>query len=73
MYTLNFTAITVKPPNSGHPKWRTKCLVPNVIISVKLLPNSGHLLITEKFFKTRRCPLFRGCNILTSPEIGNFS
>ena len=33
-------------------------------ISVKLPPNSGHLLITDKFFKTRRCPLFRGFTVL---------
>ena len=33
-------------------------------ISVKLPPNSGHLLITDKFFKTCRCPLFRGFTVL---------
>ena len=29
-------------------------------IFVKLSPNSEHLLIIDKFLKTRRCPLFRG-------------
>ena len=29
----------------------TKCLVPNVIIFVKLASNSGHLLITDKFLR----------------------
>ena len=46
---------TVKPLNSGHPKSWT--------ISVKLPPNKEHLLITEKFFKTLRCPLFRGFTV----------
>ena len=32
-------------------------------IFVKLPPNSGHLLITDKLFKTRRCPLFRGSTV----------
>ena len=32
-------------------------------IFVKLPPNGGHLLITGKFFKTCRCPLFRGFNV----------
>ena len=56
---------TVKLPNSGHPKQQscleqwTKCLVPNMTIFVKLPPNNGYLLITDKFFKTHRCPLFR--------------
>ena len=60
----------MKPPNSGHPEQqtchekRTKHLVPNVTIFFKLPPNSGHLSITDKFFKTRRCPLFR-----VSPQI----
>ena len=59
----------MKPPNSGHPKQRTcfeqrtKCLVPNITIFAKLSPNSGHLLITDTFFKTRRCPLFRGFTV----------
>ena len=62
--------ITVKPPNSGHPKqrtcpeWRTNHLVLNVTIFLKLPPNSGHLSITDKFFKTRRCPLIRGITVL---------
>ena len=49
--------ITVKPPHSGHPKqrtcfeYRTKCLVPNVAIFVKLPPNSGHLLIKNNFLR----------------------
>ena len=44
---------------------RTKGLVPNVTIFVKLPPNSGHLLITDRyFFKTRTRPLFRGFTIL---------
>ena len=35
-------------------------------IFVKLPPKSGHLtLTTEKFFKARRCPLFRGFNVLS--------
>ena len=29
-------------------------------VYVKLPPNSGHLSITDKSFKNRRCPLFRG-------------
>ena len=33
-------------------------------IFVKLPPNSGHLLITDKFFNTRRCPLFRGFTVV---------
>ena len=51
---------TVKPPNSGHPKQRTchqqrtKCLVPIVTIFAKLPPNSGNLLIMDKFFKVRQ-------------------
>ena len=62
---------TVKPPNSWHPKQRTcleqrtKCLVTNVTIFVKLPPNSGCLLITGKFFTTRRCPLFRGFTLFS--------
>ena len=59
----------VKPPSSGHPKqqtcleWRTKSLLPNVAIFAKLPPNSRSLLITDKFFKTHRCPLFRGFTV----------
>ena len=37
---------------------------------VKLPPNSGHLSITDNFFKSRRCPLFRAFAV---PEILNFS
>ena len=33
-------------------------------IFFKLPSNSGHLSITDKFFKTRRCPLFRGLTIV---------
>ena len=61
---------TVKPPNSGHSKQqtchgqRTKHLVPNVTIFLKLPSNSGHLSITDKFLKTRRRPLFRDFTIL---------
>ena len=53
----------------GHPKQRTfleqrtKYLVPNLTIFVKLSPNSRHLLIKDKFFKTRRCQLFRGFTV----------
>ena len=67
---------TVKPPNSGHPKQqtcheqRTKRLVPNVTIFFKLPPNSGRLSITDKFFKTRRCLLFRGFTAVLVLEIG---
>ena len=32
-------------------------------IFVKLPPNSVHLQITDKFFKIRMCPLFRGFTI----------
>ena len=56
--------ITVKPPNSGHPKQRTKCLVSNTTIFVKLPPNSRH-----NFFKSRRCPLFRGFTVLTKKSV----
>ena len=64
------TTNKMKPPNSGYPKQRkyleqrTNCLVPNVTVFVKLPPGSGYLLITGKFFKTRRCPLFRGFTVL---------
>ena len=34
--------------------------------NVKLPPNSGYLSITDKFFKTRRCPLFRGFTVSKS-------
>ena len=34
-------------------------------IYVKLPPNSGHLSIMDKFFKTRRCPLFRGFTVFS--------
>ena len=32
-------------------------------IFVKLPPNDEHLLIMDKYFKTRRCPLFRGFTV----------
>ena len=35
-------------------------------VYVKLSPNSGHPSITDKFFKTRRCPLFRGSTVSKS-------
>ena len=60
----------MKPPNSGHPKQQTyleqraKQLVSNVTAFFKLPTNRGHLSITDKFFKTRRCPLFRGFTVL---------
>ena len=63
---------TAKLPNSDHPKQqtslkqRTNFLVPNAKIFVKLPPNRGHLSITDKFCKTRRCPLFRGFTVLSS-------
>ena len=34
-------------------------------ICFKLPPNSEHLSITDKFFKTGRCPLFRVFTVLT--------
>ena len=34
-------------------------------IFFKFPPNSRHLSITDKLFKTRRCPLFRGFTVLT--------
>ena len=66
------SASSAKLPNSDHPKQqtclkqRTNFLVPNAKIFVKLLPNSGHLSVTDKFCKTRRCPLFRGFTVLRS-------
>ena len=32
-------------------------------VYVKLPPNSGHLPVTDKFFNTRRCPLFRSFTV----------
>ena len=67
--TVKLARSTVKPPNSEHTKQRTcleqrtKYFVPNVTISVKLPLNSGHLLITDKFFKTRSCVIFRGLTV----------
>ena len=61
----------VKPPSSRHPKQRTcleqltKCLLPNVAIFTKLPPNSRSLVITDRFFKTHRCPLFRGFTVFS--------
>ena len=37
-------------------------------IFVKLPPNSGQLLVTDKFFKTRRCPLFWGFTVKSENE-----
>ena len=34
-------------------------------IFVRLPPNSGHLLITDKTLKTRKCPLFRGFTVFS--------
>ena len=34
------------------------------VTSQTLPPNSGHLSITDKYFETRRCPLFRGFTVL---------
>ena len=62
---------TVKLPNSGHPKQQscleqwTKCLVPNVTIFVKLPPNNGYLLITDKFFKIHRCSAIQRFQLLS--------
>ena len=41
-------------------------------VYVKLPPNSEHLSITDKFFKTRRCPLFRGFIVLSLVFAYNF-
>ena len=38
-------------------------------IFFKLPPNSGHLSMTDKLFKTRRCPLFRGSNCISYPLV----
>ena len=68
-YVYRDEVITAKPLNSGHPKQRayleqlTKSLFSNVTIFAKLPSNSGHLLITEKIFKNRMCPLFRGFTV----------
>ena len=35
-------------------------------IFFKLPPYAGHLSITDKFFKTRKCPLFRGFTVLSN-------
>ena len=37
-------------------------------VYVKLSPNSGHLSITDKFFMTRKCLLFRGFTIKVNIE-----
>ena len=44
--------------NSRMP-YTAKKLSPKCEIFLKLPPNSGYLSITDYFFKTRRCPLFR--------------
>ena len=38
-------------------------------IFVKLRLNSGRHLIMDKFFKTRRCPLFRGFTVSLYKEL----
>ena len=68
-YVYRDEVFTAKPLNSGYPKQRTcleqltKSLVSNVTVLVKLPSNSGHLLTTEKNFKTRMCPLLRGFTV----------
>ena len=70
---------TVKPPNSGHLKQqacheqRTKHLVPNVTIFFKLPPNSGHLSITDKLFKTQVSAIqsFHCITVFARQVIGN--
>ena len=62
---------TVELSDSGHPQianmsWIAyNYLVANVTIFFKWSTHNGHLSITEKFFKIRRCLLFRGFTILT--------
>ena len=73
---------TGKPPNRPHPKqrigfeWWKKLSVPNVTTFVNLPPNSGHLSMTDKFYKTRRCPLFRGFTVqakrMYEQEMGSY-
>ena len=41
-------------------------------VYVKLPPDSEHLSITDKFFKTRRCPLFGGFIVLSLVFAYNF-
>ena len=47
----------MKPSISGHPESRTclekrtKCLVPNVTVFVKLPPNTGNLFIADKVLR----------------------
>ena len=75
-YVYRDEVITAKPLNSGHTKQRTcleqltKSLVSNVTVLVKLPSNSGHLLTTEKKFKTRMCPLFRGFTLYGKYSLG---
>ena len=65
----------MKTLNSRHPKQRscheqrTKHLVPIVTIFSKLPLSSGHLSITDKFLKTRRCPLFRVFTVFASNQL----
>ena len=60
---------TVKPPKAGIPNSRlamnneNKTLSPRCDNFFKIHPNSRHLSITDKFFKTCRCPLFRDFTI----------
>ena len=51
--------------NSRMP-YTAKKLSPKCEIFLKLPPNSGYLSITDYFFKTRRCPLFRGFTVFTT-------
>ena len=51
-------------PNCGHAMNRGKN-GKNSGIYFWLTPNSGHLSIMDKFFKTRRCPLFRGFTVFS--------
>ena len=52
-------------PNSGHFLNSRQNVQSNVTVYVKLLSSSGHLSITDKVFKTRKYPLFRGFTVFT--------
>ena len=75
MYHLIFSHksyCTVKPSNSGHPKQRTCLWIADKMFSPKCLLNYlpiVNLLITGKFLKNRRCPLFRGFTVLLSAKL----
>ena len=61
---LQWNHPTADISNSGHTiNSGQNILVPNVTIFLKLPPKSGHLSVTDKFFKTRWCPLFRGFTV----------